>query len=268
MVVVITGASSGIGAALAERFASVGHNLVLAARGLAALEAVATAIRNQYNNIKVLTVQTDVSQAEDCQALIQAAIQEFGRIDVLINNAGISMRAPVVDVEIEVLERLMNVNFWGSVFCTKAALPYLLTSKGCIVVVSSIAGFKGLPERSGYSASKFALHGFFESLRIEMMPHGVHILLACPGFTQSNIRQTALRADGRIQAESPIDESKIMSAAAVADAIYEATIRRKHTLILTLQGKLTVWLNNFFPRWMDKKVYNHFYAGHYTEKKP
>src|SRR5690606_5748812 len=147
---------------------------------------------------------------EDCERLIQATIQQFGRIDLLINNAGISMRALFKDLDLKVLKQVMDINFWGTVYCTKFALPYLLQQKGSIVGISSVAGFKGLPARTGYSSSKFAMHGFLESVRIENLDAGLHVLIACPGFTASNIRNTALAKDGNIQGESPLDEGKIM----------------------------------------------------------
>jgi short-subunit dehydrogenase len=193
----------------------------------------------------------------DCKFLIQQAVEKFNGIDILINNAGISMRALFVDSEIDVIRKLMDINFWGTVYCTKYAMPYLLRSKGSVVGVSSIAGYKGLPGRTGYSASKFAMHGFLETLRIENLKSGLHVLIACPGFTSSNIRKTALNEKGEVQGESPRDESRMMSAEEVARHIARAISKRKDRLTLTGQGKLTVWLNKFFPRFLDKQVYNH-----------
>lgn len=152
----------------------------------------------------------------------------------------------------------MQVNFFGTMYCTQAALPHLIKSKGSIVGVSSIAGFRGLPGRTGYSASKFAMHGYLESLRTELLKTGVHVLVACPGFTASNIRKVALKADGSQQGETPLKEQKLMSSEAVAEYIFKAEKRRKRTLILTRQGKMTVLLNKLFPAFMDKMVYNHF----------
>jgi short-subunit dehydrogenase len=167
------------------------------------------------------------------------------------------MRALFKDVELEVIRKLMDVNFWGTVYCTKYALPYLLKSNGSLVGISSIAGYKGLPGRAGYSASKFAIHGFLEVVRIENMKKGLHVLIACPGFTASNIRKSSLVADGSHQGESPRSESKMMSAEEVADRLIRAIDKRKHRLILTTNGRLTVYLNKFFPKFMDKMVYNH-----------
>jgi dehydrogenase/reductase SDR family member 7B len=161
------------------------------------------------------------------------------------------------DVDLKVLHRLMDTNFWGTVYCTKYALPYLLASKGSVVGVSSIAGHKGLPGRTGYSASKFAMQGFLEVVRIENMKKGLHVLIACPGFTASNIRNVALSNDGSSQGETPLDESKLMSAEEVAIQICDAIKAKKKHIVLTTQGKMTVLLNKFFPSFMDKMVYNH-----------
>jgi len=254
-IIIITGASSGIGKALAEVYAVKGNCLVLGARSIDKLEEIASELRTKCED--VLTVKMDVSVEADCEQLINRAIDQFGRIDVLINNAGISMRALFDDLDLKVLKQLMDVNFWGSVYCTKYALPYLLKSKGSLVGVSSIAGYKGLPGRTGYSASKFAMHGFLETLRIENLKEGLHVLIACPGFTSSNIRNTALGSKGEQQGESPRDEAKMMTAEEVAIHIKNAVKNRKRTLVLTREGKLTVFLNKIFPKFMDKMVYNH-----------
>ena len=254
-VVIITGASSGIGEALVRNYAAQGAKVVLAARNIEKLLVLSEEIQTYENQL--LCIKTDVSKEGDCLKLIEGAIDKFGRIDIMINNAGISMRALFEETELSVIRKLMDVNFWGTVYCTKFALPFLLKSKGSVVAVSSIAGYKGLPGRTGYSSSKFAIHGFLEVLRIENMKKGLHVLTACPGFTASNIRNTALAADGSQQGESPRDEGKMMTAEKVAEHIVNAITKRKPRLTLTFQGKLTVWLNKFFPRLVDKLVYNH-----------
>lgn len=255
-VVIITGASSGIGRSLAYRFGAAGSKVILAARTLSKLEAIAHDIASAGG--EAIAVQTDVSDADACQELIDITVRKYGRIDILINNAGISMRALFIDLELTVLERLMRVNFWGLVHCTKAALPYLVESKGIIVGVSSVAGSRGLPGRSGYSASKFAVNGFLEALRLEVARKGVHILVACPGYTRSNIRMRALTADGNMQGESTVTEEKLMSSDRVADAIYRAIIKRKRSLLLTFQGWLMVTMNKIAPRLVDRRVYRHY----------
>lgn len=254
--VLITGASSGIGAALAEVFARKGARLVLAARNIQKLHALAEALPGHAAE-RCLCVQADVSVESDCKALVDAGLERFGGIDAVINNAGISMRALFRDAELDVLRQLMETNFWGSVYCTKYALPSILERGGHVVGMSSIAGYRGLPARTGYSASKFALQGFLESLRTEHLHDGLHVLVVCPGFTNTAIRQASLTADGTAQGRSPRDEGKMMSAQEVAERTVDAMGKRQRTLVLTRQGKLTVFLNKWFPGWMDGMVYKH-----------
>jgi len=255
-VVIITGASSGIGKALSFEMGRRGAIVVIAARSEDKLSEIEAELRTSGS--RVLAVKADVSLEADCKELINVTFKKFGRIDVLINNAGISMRALFELAELDVLRRLMDVNFWGTVYCTKFALPHLLQSKGSVVGVSSIAGFKGLPGRTGYTASKFAMQGFLETLRIENLKKGLHVLIACPAFTSSNIRKTALAADGSPQGESPRDEDHLMKADVVAFKIANAIQKRKKILVITLQGKLIVLLNKLFPFFMDRMVYNNF----------
>lgn len=255
-VVLITGASSGIGRALALKFAAEGSRVVIGARSMDQLNAVGEEVRKAGG--EVLCLPLDVTKKADCDAFVAAALKQYDNIDVLINNAGISMRALFQDLDVDVIERLMQVNFFGTVYCTRAAVDSIVKSKGSIVGVSSIAGYRGLPGRTGYSASKFAMHGFLEALRTELLKKDVHVLLACPGFTESNIRKVALTADGSQQSETPLKEDKLMTSEEVADHIYRAVTRRKRTLVLTTQGKLTVFLNKWLPKFMDRMVYNHF----------
>ncbi|MFN4234611.1 MAG: SDR family oxidoreductase [Bacteroidia bacterium] len=257
-VVIITGASSGIGKATAEVFAKQGSKVVLNARNEKLLTEVTEKIKKDFNNSNLLAIPGDVSIESDCKKLIDDTIAYFGKIDILINNAGISMRALFTEVDLSVLKKVMDINFYGTVYCTKYALPHLIKSKGSLVGISSIAGYKGLPARTGYSSSKFAMQGFLEAIRIENLKNGLHVLVACPGFTNSNIRFTALTADGSMQGDSPLDEKNMMSAETVALHLYKAIRHRKRDLILTTQGKLTVLLNKFFPAWMDKMVYKTF----------
>lgn len=255
-VVIITGASSGIGKALAFEMAARKAKVVIAARSadkLAGIEAEITKSGGQ-----VLAVPADVSSEEDCSQLIKTAVAHYGQIDVLVNNAGVSMRALFKDLDLKVIRRLMDVNFWGTVYCTKYALPYLLKANGTVVGVSSVAGFKGLPGRTGYSASKFAIQGFLETLRIENRKTGLHVLIACPGFTSSNIRNTALSANGSMQGESPMDEKSLMPSEKVAVKIADAIVKRKRIVVMTAVGWWTVSINKLLPGFIDKMVYDHF----------
>lgn len=255
-IVIITGASSGIGLALADEFAKEGAKLVLAARTTSKLEELSKNLKNKGCDNIIVT--TDVSKEEDCINLINKTIDTYGGIDILINNAGISMRSLFKDVDIEVLKKLMDVNFWGTVYCCKYALPYILKSKGSITGISSIAGYVGLPGRTGYSASKFAMHGFLETLRVENLKTGLHVLIAAPGFTASNIRKSALTDNGTQQGETPRKEAKMMSAEEVAKHVIKAIKKRKSTLILTfLEGKFTVFLKKCMPRFLEHLTYSH-----------
>lgn len=256
-VVIITGASSGIGKACAEEFAKRGADLVLAARQYVTLCEVTADLESRYG-VRAVAVQADVSKEADCELLIKQALITYDRIDILVNNAGLSMRALFNDLDLSVLKNLMDVNFWGTVYCTKYALPEILKTKGSVVSVSSIAGYRGLPGRTGYSASKFAMNGFMEALRTEILKTGVHVMVACPGFTASNIRVTALAKDGIAHGETSMEEGKMMTADAVAARIVDGIAARKRTLIMTGQGKLTVWINKLLPALADKLVFNHF----------
>ena len=254
-VVLITGASSGIGLALSWVAAKNNCNLMLTGRNQDALDNLKIEIHNRFPNSQVQILAGDISNEPFCHDLIKNCIQYFNKIDVLINNAGMSMRGLLNDTDLSVLKRLMDVNFWGAVYLTKYALPYLLQSQGSVIGVSSIAGFKGLPARTGYSSSKFALQGFLESLRNENHKTGLHVLIACPGYTESNIRKTALNANGEIQGETPLNESKLMSAEEVAEKIWQAYEKKSWYIIMTLQGKLAVWINKLWPRLADWLTY-------------
>ena len=255
-VVLITGGTSGIGRASAVAFGQAGAQVVITGRDTARLQETAQQLSSL--GIQHHTVRADVGIVADSERAVAETIATFGRLDVLINNAGISMRALFQDADVGVIERRMQTNFFGTVYTTKFALPHIQASKGSIVGISSIAGYRGLPGRTGYSASKFAMNGFLEALRTELLPQGVHVLVACPGFTASNIRQTALAADGSAQGESPRDEAQMMSSEEVAQHLVSAVRQRRRDLVLTSQGKLTVFLNKLLPGLTDKLVLNHF----------
>lgn len=252
-VVIITGASSGIGKALAEQFAKHQAIVVLAARNEEKLLETEKSLKRYFS--RTLAVPTDVSVEADCKNLIEKTLEAFGRIDILINNAGISMRALFCDLELDVIKKLMDVNFWGTVYCTKYAEEHIRKQKGSIVGIISIAGYQGLPGRTGYSSSKYAIRGFLETVRIENLKTGLHVLIAAPGFTSSNIRFTALTADGSAQGKTPRSEKNMMSAEYCAYRIFVAIRRRKRSLILTTQGKLAVLLNKLAPKFVDRASY-------------
>ena len=258
-VVIVTGASSGIGLASVRNFASLGAKVVLAARSIDKLEKIAEELNNRFaaHNSQLIAhcIKTDVTKEEDCKNLIEKTIETFGKIDILVNNAGISMRAVFKDMDLSVMRSLMDTNFWGTVFCTKYALPYLLETNGTLVGVISTAGYVGLPARTAYSASKFAVRGFLETLRIEHLYDGLHVMVFAPGFTTSNIRNVALTADGTPQGETPRKEEKMMSAERVARILARGIARRRTQMVLTPLGKATLFASRNMPRVTDKVEY-------------
>ncbi len=213
------------------------------------MRIIAASLKGDY-----LIVPTDITQESACKTLIDASIAKFGRLDILVNNAGISMRGLFNETQVDVIERVMQVNFWGSVYCTKYALPYLLLSRGSIAIISTTAGFVGLPGRTGYSASKFALHGFFDTLHSEHLKDGLGITMIFPGFVRSNIRKHALTEEGKEQEESPRDERHMTSPDEVAARVLKAVKSRKRHVLIGLQTKL-IWLFRIlYPSWLEKQL--------------
>ncbi len=250
-VIIVTGASSGIGRALALQLAQQGAWLALAARRLDQLETVAKECR-RYSG-RVIVVPTDVAEQTQCQNLVERTIAEYGRLDTLINNAGISMWAKFDELkDLSVFEQIMRVNYFGSVYLTAYALPYLKQTRGRIVAVSSLAGKNGIPTRSGYAASKHAMVGFFDSLRIELAETGVTVTMIYPGFVTSEIRERAFDADGQPLKKSPVREAEVMTADECARLIIKATARRKREEVMTLRGKLSIWLKLIAPGAVDR----------------
>ncbi len=256
-VIAITGGTDGIGKALIDALINRGAKIATCGRSQDKLYR----LQVQYSNQLIHVVSADVSNEQDCKSFINSTLQTFGGIDFLINNAGISMRALVSDTDLATIKKVMDVNFWGTVYCTKFALNSIIERKGTIVGISSIAGYRGLPGRSGYSASKFAVNGWLEALRTEVMDKGVNVMWVSPGFTTSNIRNVALNNEAKPQGESPMDEDKMMTAEDCAYHIIKAIEKRKRTLVLTFTGKRTVFMNKFFPRWADKLVKKYFFKN-------
>jgi len=254
-VVVVTGGSDGIGKALIEALIPLGAKVATCGRNHDKIYK----LQMEYSNVLLHAVACDVSDEQDCRRFIESTIDTFGGIDILINNAGISMRALFMDSATEVTRKVMETNFLGAVYCTKFALPSILERKGTIVGVSSIAGYRGLPGRSAYSASKFALRGWLEAIRTELLHTGVQVLWISPNFTASNIRAAALDPNGKAMGQGVLDESKLMSAQACAHHILQAIEKHKRSTVLTFSGKMTVFINKFFPSLADKLTYNHYY---------
>jgi len=250
-VVVITGASSGIGRELAYQLAEQGAWLSLAARNGERLTAVAKEC--QARGGKAIAIVTDVSEQTQCAQLIQRTVENYDRIDVLVNNAGITMWANFEEVsDISFYEQIMRVNYLGSVYCTYYALPFLKKTKGQIIGISSLAGKNGIPKRSGYAASKHAIVGFFDTLRIELEEYGISVTMIYPDFVATETRKRAFGADGKPIGESPVKEREVMSAEKCAQLIIQAAAARKRELMMTWRGKAGVWVKLIAPGLVDR----------------
>jgi len=249
-VVIITGASKGIGAEVARQLARQGAKLVLTARDEAALQAVARECEAAGAATQV--VIADVAKQTECKTTIEGAIAKFGRIDTLVNNAGATMWAKFEDIDdMTILERIMQINYMGAVYCTHYALPHLKTTKGRIVGIASLTGKVGVPTRSGYAASKHAMAGFFDSLRIELQDSGVTVTMVYPGFVSTGIRENASGPDGKPIKVSPVKEGEVMSPEACAAIILRAMANRQREEVMTLKGKVGQWLKLIAPGFVD-----------------
>ncbi len=249
-VVVVTGASSGIGKELALRLAESGALLVLGARNMAKLEAVAKTCRQKGG--QATAVQMDVSDKESCRNFIEKTIEKFEKIDILVNNAGISMWSYFeAFTDLTPFEKIMQVNYFGSLYCTFYALPYLKKSKGRLVGISSLTGKTGVPTRSGYAASKHAMAGFFDTLRIELKDTGVSVTMIYPGFVATDVRKHAIGSNGKSLEKSPLDETATMTVEKCVDLMMPAIAKRKRELVMTLKGRLGLWLKLIAPGLVD-----------------
>ncbi|HOV33876.1 MAG TPA: SDR family oxidoreductase [Candidatus Hydrogenedens sp.] len=250
-VVVITGASEGIGRALAKVCAREEAKLVISARNEERLKGLAEEIEDTGSPI--LIVKADITKPEDCSNLIHQAIKHWGKLDILVNNAGRTMWCPFDEIEnFQMVEEIMQTNFFGSLYCTYYALPYLYQTQGQIVVIASVAGLTGVPCRTIYSASKHAQIGFFESLRVEVEPKGVHITIVAPDFVKSEIHKRALKGNGSPLQQTPMVESKIMTAEECAELILKAILKKQRLLITSTRGKIGRWLKLLCPSLVDK----------------
>lgn len=256
-VVVVTGGTDGIGKALVQKLLELGAKVATCGRNYDRLYD----LQSTHPSLPLHTLVADVSNEHDCKRFIESTVQMFGGIDILINNAGISMRGLFKELEVDVIRRVMDINFFGSVYCTKLALPHIITRKGTIVGISSIAGYRGLPGRTGYSASKFALQGFLESLRVELIDDKVHVMWVSPGFTTSGIRERALDDKGETQEKNPMNEGKLMPAGECAAILLKAIKEKKRTLVLTFTGKETVLINKLLPTLADKLVHKFYFKN-------
>lgn len=252
-VVVVTGAASGIGAAIASHFSQEGSKIGMLDVDEAALKEREEELRTA--GAEVLGMRCDITDYEDCERAMQKIIQHFGGIDVLVNNAGITHRSAFINTENAVYRKVMDVNFFGSIHCTKAAIASIIKRKGMIITISSIAGLAPTLGRTGYCASKHALHGFFSTLRTELLDTGVHVMIVCPCFVLTNIQKRALDGDGTITTHPQSRVGKLGTPESVAQALYRGARRKKNLLVLSPIGKLTHLLYRFVP-----KRYEHLMA--------
>jgi short-subunit dehydrogenase len=259
-VVLITGASTGVGRELAIQLASYGASLSLAARDAERLASVQEECQKRGST--TISIPTDIGIPEQCVELIQKTIDKFSRIDMLVCNAGLSMFCNFEDVkDIHLFEHIMKVNYLGSVYCTYYALPYLKQSKGRIVGISSLTGKNGVPTRTGYAASKHAMAGFFDSLRIELDGSGVSVTMIYPGFVATEMRERALGLDGKPIGKSHLDETGVMPVETCVRLIIEAAAKRKRELVMTLRGKLGLWMKLIAPKLVDNTARNAIIKG-------
>lgn len=248
----ITGASSGIGEALAYAFHEAGARLILSARRAEELIRVQNRCGGG-ESVRILPL--DVTQAAELPDKARAALEIFGGIDVLVNNAGVTQRSLVADTEIDVYRKLMEVNFFGAVALTKAVLPSMIENEsGHIVVISSLVGKFGTPLRSGYAAAKHALHGFFDSLRAEVSRYGIKVLLVCPGYIRTDISLHALRGDGSLHAKMDSGQARGMPVEACAARIMKSLARNKEEICVGGRDKYVVYLKRFFPRVFSRMI--------------
>ncbi len=248
-IIVVTGAASGIGAAICRRFGRESAKIALLDMNEDALQQQAEALRTQ--GIEAFPIVCDVTQEASCARAMEDVIRRHGGIDVLVNCAGTTLRAQFIDCAVSVLRKVMDVNFFGYVNCTKAALPSLLERKGSIVAISSVAGFAPVLGRTGYCASKHALHGFFNTLRAELKNQEVHVMIVCPGFTKTNLQSRALAGDGGMAREPRTQFGKESSPDLVADAVYDGVTNRKRLIVLSAVGKLSHLLCKMSPALYD-----------------
>jgi NAD(P)-dependent dehydrogenase (short-subunit alcohol dehydrogenase family) len=251
-VVVVTGGASGIGAAICRKFAYEGAKIGL-------IDADEKGAKDMEDSLKesgfeASAVRCDVSSEDECTFAINTFIRLYGGIDVLVNNAGITQRGAFTETRSSVFRKVMEINFFGSLYCTKAAIKSIIERKGMIIVIESVAGVTPLLGRSGYCSSKHALHGLFTTIRTEIRDAGAHVMIACPGFVKTNLQTRALGTDGNITKHPQSTVGKQTSPEAVADEIYKAALKRKNLVVLTFIGKLVYWISRIAPVYYEKMM--------------
>lgn len=255
-VIVVTGAASGIGAAICRKFAEEGAKICL-------MDADEKGVKDMEHSLKesgfeAFAVTCDVSVEDECDYAIKVFMMRYGGIDVLVNNAGITQRGAFRQTRSEVYKKVMNINFFGSLYCTKAAIESIVERKGMIIVVESVAGVTPLLGRSGYCASKHALHGLFTTIRTEIRNAGAHVMIVCPGFVKTNLQTRALGADGNVTKHPQSTVGKQTTPESVADEIYLTAQKRKNMVVLTFMGKLGYWVSRVAPILYEKLMARQF----------
>lgn len=248
--VLVTGAGGGLGRAIAEHFAAAGAHIVALDKDVAAVASLQATL--EARGRACLALACDVTDADACTSAVATAIERFGALDVLVNNAGMSHRSGFSDTDPAVIRRVMDVNFYGAVHCTKAALPHLLERRGLVIVISSVAGYTPLIARTGYAASKHALHGFFESLRTELGPQGVHVMIVCPSFIATQIDRNALGGDGRPVRHAQVTVGRPLTADAAAQQIVAGAARQRRLLLVGRTAWLAWWVSRLAPSLYEK----------------
>ncbi len=255
-VILITGGGGGIGSAVARRFGRAGAKIALVDLHDDAVQARLAELEG--DGIEAMGLACDITDPEACARAASDVVARFGGIDVLVNCAGLTQVGPFADNDLSVYRRVMDVNFFGSVYCTKAALPALRERKGIVITLSSIAGFAPLLGRTGYCASKHAVHGFFNTLRCELSDDGVGVMIVCPSFVQTAFADSGLGSDGKPLSFNRSTTGKMMTPDDVADRIYEGACRRTPLLVLSSTGKLAYWVSRLFPNYYERNMTRRF----------
>jgi len=250
--VLITGASSGIGRACAERLAEAGAHVALAARNRESLEELAQIVQRQ--GVRAVVVPTDVTEADQCRVAVETTVAQLGGLDILLCSAGLSLRSYFAGTSLEALEKVMKVNFFGTLYATHFALPHIKQSKGSLVAISSLTGKRGIPSYALYGASKFAVQGLYDALRLEVASDGVHVGVVSPAFVDTPLRSNVLAADGKPWSEPPPPPFRVWPVAKVVDRIMRLIIKRRREALLPWFTGPLLQLDKLLGGWIGDEI--------------